>query len=228
MSRFITVAAMVVAACWACPAAYAGQHHKPQPRPANVRVAAPDAAPAPAAADPRDAIEWLTDFDQAAKTAADEGRPLLVLINSEAAERASIICRFTSRATCRAVRGSKAVPVKLLPPPAMDGSGLSAEEAKKRQEVLDRSKAKYEELAKRFGVRSVPSLVLAAPDAAKLNMMIAPDDDQILAALARLPDMLKAHQEAVGGGKKPEAGEAPKPAEPAKPAKPKPAGEDDF
>jgi len=149
------------------------------------------------ATDAQDPIEWLTDYEGACKVAAEERRALLILITTEDLERTSQSCRFAGDVIRRAVRDAKVVPLKLLPPPALDLTGLKPEEAKKRQEVLAESRKKYEEAAKRFGVTTVPSVVYAAPDAAGLTVQASPSDDDIRIVLTRVPEMVRAHQDAV-------------------------------
>jgi thioredoxin-related protein len=186
----------------------------------------------PSAADPQDAIDWLTDYEEACKVAAEEKRALLILISTDDLERTSQSCRFAGDVIRRTVRDAKVVPLKLLPAPALDLAGLRPEEAKKRQEVLTESRKRYEELAKRFGVTTVPSVVYAAPDGAKLTVQAAPSDEDIRGVLVRLPEMVKAQADAVAReGKKPEPlavkDDPGKQPEPKKPEPPKDT-KDDF
>jgi len=205
----------------------ARERRRPKHDPAPVQGGVPEA---------QDPIDWMTDVEAAFKLAAEEKRALFILISTEDMERRGQFCRFLANSVRKAVREAKVVPLKVLPPPAMDLTGLKAEEVKLRQEVAAAAMKKYEELAKRFGANSVPSLVYAAPDGVKLLLQASPADDSILVVLARLPEMLKAHEEAVAKeGKKPEpvAGKDPpgtKPPEPKPPEgkEPPKGGVDDF
>jgi hypothetical protein len=151
------------------------------------------------------ALEWSKDYDEAVKLAGDESRALLILITTPDMERTSPFCRFAGDIIRRAVRDANVVPLKLLPPAVPNLAGCKPEEAKKRQEAYNQALKQYGERAKGMGVSVVPSVVYAAPDAAKLAVHPTPSDDAVRAVLARLPEMIKAHEEAVAKQeKKPE------------------------
>jgi thioredoxin-related protein len=176
--------------------------------------------------DPQEPVAWMTNYDEACKLASDENRALLILISTEAIDRAGQTCSFAANSLRKAVRESKVVPLKLLPPVMLDTDKLSAEEVKQRQEAFKKAQQRYESLAKGFGVQTVPSIVYAAPDAAKLTIQATPADAEIMGALARLPEMVKAHNEAVakaGADKKPDPAVAVK--DPGKQPDPKPPEE---
>jgi hypothetical protein len=185
-----------------------------------------------------DPLDWMKDFDAAAKLAAEEKRPLMVLFSNENAERTVDSCRFANRPTRQAARGSGVVPVKLLAPqPVANPELLSAEEAKKRGAEFEKAKEKFEALLKRYSVTKVPTLLMAAPDCDKIEALVAPSDDAVCSSLAKLPDSVKEHEAA---GKKPEAGkdkppdvqdkvaDGPKPPADPAPKGPKPGDEEDF
>jgi hypothetical protein len=186
-------------------------------------------------------IEWLFDFDEASALAGREKRGLLVLFTTDELWRNSPYCNFRANRVRKAVRESNAVPLRLMPPVKLDLMGLPPDEAKKRREFYDKTLDKYAALAKRYGVSEGPALVLAAPDAKGLQSLVTPVDDQIVAGLGRLDEMIAAHQKAAGdkppearppaGNPKPPAGDAPKAdpkpdpkADPKPPANP----DDDF
>lgn len=187
-----------------------------------------------------DPLDWMTDFDAAAKLAADEKRPLMVLFTNENAERTAPSCHFATKPTRQAVRDCKAVPVKLLPPqPLINPELLGAEEVKKRNAEFEKARERFEALVKRFAVSKVPSLMLAAPDADKLEMMVAPSDDDVCDRLAKLPDAVREHVAAdskaeveknkPAEGKDVKVADAPKPADPpAGPKAPRSGDEEDF
>lgn len=165
----------------------------------------PAPAPVVVITDPQDPVDWMTDAEAAFKLAAEEKRALLILVTTEDTERSTQSCRFGPNPTRKAVRESKVVPLKLLPPMALDTAGLTPEEVKKRQEAFQDTKKRYEELLKRYAVTTAPTLIYAAPDGAKLQLQNAPSDEDIRSMLSRLPDLVKIHQEAVAkGDKKPE------------------------
>jgi tagatose-1,6-bisphosphate aldolase non-catalytic subunit AgaZ/GatZ len=200
----------------------ARERRRPKHDPAPVQGGVPDA---------QDPVDWMTDVEAAFKLAAEEKRALFILITTDQMERQGQFCRFLANSVRKAVREAKVVPLKVLPPPALDLTGLKAEEIKLRQEVAAAAMKKYEELAKRYGATTVPSLVYAAPDGDKLLLQASPADDDIIAALARLPEMIKAHDEATAKeGKKPEAvaGKDPPPAKPPEKKEPPKGGVDDF
>ncbi|HOX08094.1 MAG TPA: hypothetical protein PK280_16985 [Planctomycetota bacterium] len=189
-----------------------------------------------------DPVAWMTDYDEALKLGAEEKRPVMVLITTEELERSSSTCSFAANVLRKAVRGAKVVPVKLRPPVMLDTSGLSREEAAQRQETFKKARERYEQLAKAFGVQMVPSLVHLAPDGGRLAVQSTPADQEIMAVLGRLPEMVKAHEESLAragavkqpgppaGGQVAVKDGEPRPAEtkPAEPA-PKPKSSvDDF
>ena len=240
MNRTAALVAMtLMVTVLAAPSALARGAHRPRSRPPG------GISDAPIVVDPQDPIEWMTDYDAACKLAAEEKRALLILITTPEVDAAGRFCSFAANSLRRAVRESKVVPLKLLPPVMLDTSRLKPEEVKQRQEVFKKAMEQYQNLARGFGVATVPSLVYAAPDAAKMVVQSTPPDQDIAAALARLPDMLKAYEEAVAkagdGAKPPPAGDGnapakpdgdgPKQVKPPEPAKPptggKPAGGDD-
>ena len=189
--------------------------------------------------DQADAIDWQSDYEEAAKDAAEKKLALMILFNTHEAERNTFSCRFTGLAVRRAVRDAKVIPVRLYPPVALETAGMAAEEAKKREAVLKESQEKYAALVKRLGASKAPTLVLAAPDGAKLASLVTPSDEEICDLLKRLPELLKAHEAALA--KQPDPAGKPKPdpaagapvtvdtpKKPDPPAeKPKP-GDDDF
>ncbi|HOX08908.1 MAG TPA: hypothetical protein PK280_21110 [Planctomycetota bacterium] len=204
----------------------ARERRKPRPERPSVTVQ-------PGIPDAQEPIEWLTDSEEAFKLAAEGNRALLILISTAELERSGQVCRFAANSVRKAVRDAKVVPLKILPPPALDLNGLKPEEAKQRQEVFAAGAKKYEELAKRYGASSVPSLICAAPDGAKLTLQAGPADDAILASLARLPEMVKAHAEAVAKagpkpGPAPGAPASPPEVKPPEPKEPPKGGVDDF
>jgi hypothetical protein len=187
-----------------------------------------------------DPLEWMKDFDAAAKLATDEKRPLMVLFSNENAERTVDSCHFATRTTRQAARGASVVPVKLLAPqPVTNPELLSPEEAKRRGAEFEKAKEKFEALIKRYSIAKVPTLLLAAPDSEKIEILVAPSDDEVCSGLARLPDAVKAHvaadKKAEEAKNKPPEGkdnkvaDGPKPpVEPAAPKGPKPGDEEDF
>ncbi len=183
------------------------------------------------ASDAEKPLDWLTDFDQAAELAGREKRPLMVLFTSEELARTSTSCRFKANSVRRAARGAKVVPVRLLPPVMLSSRGVPKEEAAKRRELHAKAQKRYREVVRKYGISTGPCLVLAASDAARLNAQVAPTNDQIRAALARLGEMIEAHEKALekaGGAKK--EGEKPKEAAAKKPEEKKPEvdPEEDF
>ena len=187
-----------------------------------------------------DAIDWQPDYEEAARDAAEKKLALMVLFTTHETERRSFSCRFTGLPVRKAVRDAKVIPVRIYPPVALTTEGLSAEEAKKREAVFKESQEKYTELVKRLGASKSPTLLLVAPDGAKLTALVAPGDEEICDQLKRLPELLKAHEEALA--KKPDPAGKPKPdpaagapvtvdtpKKPDPPAeKPKPGTDDDF
>lgn len=196
----------------------------------------PKVADIPRASDAAKPLEWMTDFDLAAALAAREKRGMMVLFTTQELMRNSTYCRFHANSVRRAVRSAKAVPVRLLPPVRLAAAGLPKGEIAKREERFKKARKRYRELVKRFGVRRAPCLVLTAPDAASLKVLVVPADDRIREALGRLGEMIAAHQKAAaekdGDGKlaaKPKAEEpAAKPAEKPVEKKPDVDPEDDF
>jgi hypothetical protein len=231
MNRYLTIlAGALLAVGLMTNAAYArgtGGHKAPRE---TVVVTAP-------AVDPQPPVEWMFDFDEACKVAAKEQRPLMILVTTQDMERTSQSCRFAGDAVRKDVREAKVVPVKVMPPAALDMSGMRPEELKQRQEAIKDANKKFEELGKRFGVTTVPSLVYAAPDAVKLTIQAAPQEGEVSALLDQLPGMVKLHMAAAAKEVKPpepvvvknDPGKAPepKPEEPKKPEPPK-DNKDDF
>ena len=142
-------------------------------------------------------MKWLTDFDEAAELAGREKRPMMVLFTTAELMQKNRFCRFAANSVRRAVRKSKAVPVRILPPVRLSLTGIDKEEAAKRKKLYARNREKYRALVKRFGVTRGPSLIFTAPDGTKLTAMVVPTDDQIRAALGRLGEMVEAHQKTV-------------------------------
>ena len=230
MNRYLTVlaSAFVAAGLMTSSAHARGAGHK-APR-ETVVVNAP-------AVDPQPPVEWMTDFDEACKVAAKDQRPLLILFTTQDMERTSQSCRFAGDAVRKDVREAKVVPVKLMPPTVLDLTGLRPEELKQRQEAMKDANKKFDELAKRYGVTTVPSVVYAAPDAVKLTVQAAPAEADISAILDQLPGMVKVHMTAAAKEVKPpepvvvknDPGKAPEPKAP-EPKKPEPPkdNKDDF
>jgi hypothetical protein len=228
MSRTVTLLGLTLAlsalAAGSALARGAGRGGKPRPPVGEIPI------------DPQEPIEWLTDYDEACQQAADKNQAILILVTNEETERSVKACNFAANSVRRAVRDAKVIPLKLRPPVALDTARLPAEEARQRQEAFKKSRERYEALVKSMGATTAPSLVYAAPDAARLITQSSPTDQDIIAALARLPEMVKAHQEAAAKGKNdpkpdptPTGGPAKPPAgkEPGAGTKPE-GGPDDF
>lgn len=141
-------------------------------------------------------IDWLTDFEEGAKLAAEEKRALMVLFTTEEIQHTCPSCQFAGERLCKTVEDAKVVPVRILPPVKLSTQGVSLEEVKLREEAYRKSYEAYQALLKRFAVSRAPSLVFAAPDAAKLSALVVPDDGQIADTLDRLGELVKAHEEA--------------------------------
>lgn len=180
----------------------------------------PKAVDLPRSSNPEAPLEWMTDFDLAAKLAASEKRGIMILFTTEDLMKRSNFCRFAANSVRRAVRSAKAVPLRLLPPVWLTAAGLPKEEAAKREEMFKKAMKKYRELVRRYGVSRAPCLVLTSPQATRLNSLVLPSDEQIRTTLGRLGEMIAAHEkiaaEKAGGGKLAVKPRAEKPA--AKPA----------
>jgi hypothetical protein len=147
-------------------------------------------------AEAQEPIEWLTDYEEACKQAAEGKRAILILFTAEQVERIGAPCSFTANVVRKAVRDSKVVALKLSPPVMADAARPSAAEVRLQQEAFKKARERFEALARRLGVEAMPSVVYAAPDAARLSMQSAPADPDIIAALARVPDLVRVHEEA--------------------------------
>lgn len=178
------------------------------------------------ASDGEKAIEWMTDFDEAAARAAKEKRGMMVLFTTEQLMQDSRSCRFDANSARRAVRSAKVVPVRLLPPVRGDRKGLSQEEIAAREKAFQKALKRYAELVKQFAVSKGPSLIFTATDAVKLDALVVPERDRIEAKLGRMSDMIAAYEKRLAeknAGAKPAA--APKVVKAGKPAA-KPAQKD--
>jgi thioredoxin-related protein len=142
-----------------------------------------------------EALKWHTDFDAAAKLAKREKRPLMLLFSTEELTRKSRSCTFAANRVRRAVRGCKAVAVRLLPPVRLSSQGVSKEEAKKRKEFYQKEEKRYRALTRKYRITNGPALVFAGSDAKALLYHIAPKDDVIQASCGRLGELIQARQE---------------------------------
>jgi hypothetical protein len=139
-------------------------------------------------------VEWLTDFDEAAKMAAEQDRPMMVLFTTRQLMEKSRSCSFAANRVRRRVRESKVLPVRLLPPVKLSTKGIPKDEAKKREELYAKSRKRYMDLVKKYGINRGPCLVFCASDAKNLSSMLVPNDDQIEAGFDRLYDLVEAYK----------------------------------
>lgn len=198
-ARGVVLAGLVV--LFAASQAQARGRWRRRPRPKS----RPKAIDLPKSSNPERALEWMTDFDLAAKLAASEKRGIMILFTTEDLMKRSNFCRFAANSVRRAVRSAKAVPLRLLPPVRLTAVGLPNGEIAKREEMFKKAQKKYRELVRRYGVSRAPCLVLTSPEATMLNTLALPSDEQIRAALGRLGEMIAAHEkiaaEKAGAGK---------------------------
>jgi len=159
------------------------------------------------AGDAEKPVEWMTDFAAAARLASEEKRPMMILFSTRELMEKSRSCTFDANSTRRAVRKSKVVPVRILPPvrrPVDKTAGK--EEIAGRKELYRKELKKYRELVKRYLISSGPSLIFAAPDAKRLDGLVAPDKAAIERRLWHLGDLLAAYEKARSKKKPGDAG----------------------
>ncbi len=162
------------------------------------------------ASDGEKPVAWMSDFEEASKLASEQKRGMLILFTTEDLMAKSRSCTFKANSTRRAVRNSKAVPLRILPPVRLQAAeDTSKEELAKREELFKKSLKQYRELVRRYGITNGPSLVFTAPDAKRVDGLVVPDKVTIENRLGRLGEMLAAYEKALvkkngGDAKKPD------------------------
>ncbi len=101
---------------------------------------------------------------------------------------------LNARMLRKALTGSGAIPVKVLPPKAPRvPAGASREEHKKLVASYQQALKKYRELAGKYGARTNPTMVFLAPGGDVVGRLSGPtNNSRVLSALKALPGRVKA------------------------------------
>ncbi len=113
----------------------------------------------------------------------------------------------------KALTDSGAVPVRVSQPVLKIPKKADDAKKKKLQEQFNAEQKQYQELAAKFGVNAVPTVVFLSPEGERMCSLVRPNEAQVrgyLANLGKILEQFKAAKAAAGGQKPPEA---PKPEE---------------
>ena len=183
-------------------------------------------SPALAAAQPvkkpaaKNVVKWL-QLDPGLADAKSRSKPAVLVFMAGNYKGPAI---FDDDAPFKALTDSGATPVKVLQPGTLTiPKTATAEKAKKLRDDHDAALKKYQELAAKYGVTAVPTMVFLSPEGDFIWKLANPTEQQVNEVMAGLPKLVGQFMAAKAKAQpqpQPPAGDKPKPEDQPKDAPP--------
>ena len=166
------------------------------------------ANPQPKKKKPKKKVVKFAKYEAGLADAKGKSKPVVLVFADKRYKGPAI---FEGDALFKALTDSGAVPVRLSQPVLRIPKKADDAKRKKLQEQFTADQKQYRELAAKFGVNAMPTVVFLSPEGERMCSLVRPNEAQVrgyLANLGKILEQFKAAKAAGGGGKPAEAPKA--------------------